>query len=171
MKLKAESNKDPLKYDCILVMLGVEYHHFNAICCRTLLIDCSEEIKKNYAKCEKLLQTLIEKMRPGVSLKEIYGLGLKFLKDQIPAVELPTSFGAGVGLELKENLLLINEKADKVVEPGMVFNISLGLNNLTDGKRNYAFLISDTVVVDAEKNLCLTGGVLRGVKDISYSFD
>jgi nucleosome binding factor SPN SPT16 subunit len=52
----------------------------------------------------------------------------------------------------------------------MVFNLSVAINNLTDSKRNYAILISDTVIVDSEKNNCLTLGVLRGISDISYSF-
>ncbi len=97
-----------LKHDVILLLLGAEYQQFNAICARTLLIDCSEEAKRTYARCEELLQALVDQLRPGAALKDLYAFSVKFLRDHLPGAELPPSFGSGIGLEIKESILQVN---------------------------------------------------------------
>lgn len=62
--------------------------------------------------------------------------------------KIPTNFGFGIGLEFRESNLYINGKNEKEVEEGMVFNVVVGFDNLTNEKEKiYAIQISDTVAV------------------------
>ena len=61
-----------------------------------------------------------------------------------------------MGVEFREGSLIINSKNKKLIEEGMVFNLSLGFNDLLlqsepkdKKKKNYALLISDTVIVNS----------------------
>jgi nucleosome binding factor SPN SPT16 subunit len=40
--------------------------------------------------------------------------------------------GFGVGLQFRDNKLVVNEKNETVIEPGMVFSLSLGLADLVE---------------------------------------
>jgi len=48
---------------------------------------------------------------------------------------LSKTFGYGIGLQPKEELLALNEKNQKIIEAGMVFNCRLSLANFDSLKR------------------------------------
>jgi nucleosome binding factor SPN SPT16 subunit len=77
-----------------------------------------------------------------------------------------------IGLEFRESNLYINGKNEKEVEEGMVFNVVVGFDNLTNEKdKIYAIQISDTVAVrkQSQPNAVMTYKVSRKYEDISYS--
>lgn len=73
--------------------------------------------------------------------------------------KLAKSIGFGMGTEIRDTSLNLTQGNERLVKPGMVFHVSLGLSDLewptkngekTEGKKVYAFLIADTVVVQDE---------------------
>ena len=54
-----------------------------------------------------------------------------------------------IGLEFRESNLMINAKNEKIIQPGMVFNIIVAVTGLKSLKnKNYAIHISDIAIVN-----------------------
>ena len=52
-----------------------------------------------------LIKVIQQNLKPGVSLDLIYDKSVQFMKQHLPEVEPPTSFGFGIGVFLVEPLL------------------------------------------------------------------
>ena len=83
----------------------------------------------------------------------------KTKKDRPELVEkLSKTFGFVMGIEFREPSLSIAPNCNALIKKGMVFNVSIGLNGLTnkdaeDSKgKNVALFIGDTVVVNDPKS-------------------
>lgn len=110
----------------------------------------------------------------------MYAAAVKAIQDAKRPDLLPKftrSCGFGMGLEFRESMLVLNEKNQRTLAKGMVFNLCVGFSDLhtsaskaTGGvSRAYAVLLADTVVVkgpseEAESYTRLP----RDFKDVSY---
>jgi Xaa-Pro aminopeptidase len=84
------------------------------------------------------------------------------MQDTLPTLEVPKSFGYGMGIFLSENNLAINESNDRVIQAGFSFLVSCNLYEIKylfyylryeskkQGSKTFAVHISDNVIV-AEK--------------------
>lgn len=104
-RLFEESNSELIKSDCIVLGLGALYKSFNSYVSRTLLIDPTEQQKSIYKKMLTLCKVITQNLKPGVTLDMIYEKGVQFMKQHLPEVEVPSSFGFGIGVFLVEPLL------------------------------------------------------------------
>lgn len=81
-----------------------------------------------------------------------------------------------IGIEYRESNLILNEKNNQVLVPGMVFNIILGFGDLElstkkgKGSNTYAMVIADTVAVGENGVSVLTSNDIEW-GDVSYSLD
>lgn len=107
-KIFIESNEKELRSDCILIGLGSMYRSYNTFIGRTLLIDPTDEQKNIYKKIENLAKVIIQNLRPGVKICDVYKKARQFMHDTLPNLEAPKSFGYGMGIFLSENNLAIN---------------------------------------------------------------
>ena len=151
-KVFPEPNSNPLKSDCILLGLGTLYKSWNSFVGRTLLINPTEKQKMTYKKILALAAKVIkDNLRPGVAIQLIYKKAAEFVQEQLPGVEVPKSFGFGVGTYLCEPLLDINENNTRVIEVGHSFLICCNFPNLEyetkKETKKYAVQIIDTVIV------------------------
>lgn len=80
--------------------LGALYKSFNSYVSRTLLIDPSEQQKSTYKKVLTLGKVIQQNLKPGVTLDLIYDKCVQFMKQHLPEVEPPKSFGFGIGVFL-----------------------------------------------------------------------
>jgi nucleosome binding factor SPN SPT16 subunit len=119
-----ESNQKELKSDCILLGLGTMYRSYNTFIGRTLLIDPTEEQKSIYKKVETLVKVIVQNLRPGVKVCDVFKKAKQFMQDTLPAIEVPKSFGFGMGIFLSENSLAINEHNERTIHPGHSFLVS-----------------------------------------------
>ncbi len=103
------------------------YRSYNTFIGRTLLIDPNEEQKSIYKKVETLVKVIIQNLRPGVKISEVYKKARQFMQDTLPGIEPPKSFGYGMGIFLSENNLAINEANDRVIQVGYSFLVSCNL--------------------------------------------
>ena len=67
---------------------------------------------------------------------------------------LTKSFGFAMGIEFRESSLLIGPKTNAILKKGMVFNVNVGLANLSNPDaadkeaKTYALFIGDTVIIN-----------------------
>ncbi|EGR30454.1 metallopeptidase family m24, putative [Ichthyophthirius multifiliis] len=174
LKPSAESNKEILQYDTIILSVGTRYMEYHSNIVRTLFIDPTSDQKKIYQRLYELQNLLAIELKPGVALCDIYQQATKFIKEKIPQLQdkLPANFGYGIGLEFNEKNLEINSKNEKKIEEGMVFNVTVGFDNLENEKsKKYAIQLSDTVAIrNAQmRNAVMTYKVSRKYEDVSYS--
>ena len=139
-----------------------------------MLIDPTDEQKHTYKKIEALQKVIIQNLRPGVRINQIYKKAEQFLKDNLPSVEVPKSFGFGTGVFLCENNLAITESNDRQVKVGNCFLISCSFTDLKyeskkHGAKPYSIQLVDTVVVSDKGQEILTSDVSKNLSDISYS--
>ena len=115
-------------------------------------------------------------MKPGVQISSIYAKAQQFTQSNRPEVKnnLPNNFGFGMGLEFRESDYVINAKNVRELKKGMIFNLSVGLQELDNPEATnpkgkiYALLICDTVEIGEEGAKCLTSE-LKSLNQISYS--
>lgn len=92
----------------------------------------------------------------GVKLSEVYDTGYGYVKKEKPHLteNLTKSFGFAMGIEFRESSLLIAPKTNALIKKGMVFNVNVGFDKLTNkettdkGGSLYALFIGDTVIVN-----------------------
>jgi len=174
LRPQAESNDNPLSYDTIICSVGAKYYEYNCNVVRTLFIDPDTEQKHNYNIAHELQNTVISKLKPGSSLKSVYEAGCEFVKNKKEDLlaKLPTNLGFGIGLEFREHNLGINVKNEKLIEAGMVFNITISFNGLkAKNGKDYAIMLADTVIVKPTGPEVLTAKIPRKYEEISYALE
>lgn len=104
---------------------------------------------------EEILKALVA----DVKICDVYEAGIKFVKNEKPKMldHLTKNFGFAMGIEFKESSLLIGPKTKAKARKGMVFNVNVGLSNLSNPEASdkegkvYALFIGDTVMVNEVK--------------------
>ena len=99
---------------------------------------------------------LIDKLRDGVKMCDVYNSTLNMCKKERPELvdKLTKNFGFVMGIEFREGSLTIGPSCTAVVKKGMVFNVNIGIQGISNkeakdpGGREVAFFIGDTVLVN-----------------------
>ncbi|KAI9595339.1 FACT complex subunit spt16 [Syncephalis fuscata] len=177
LRSSAISDEQKLHAGTILCSLGVRYKSYCANIGRTYLIDPQKSQEKNYSFLLDLQSKLIDALRKGTPLNEIYNKAMGIIRAKRPDLEkhFVKNCGFGMGIEFRESLYVINAKNTRKIEPGMVINLSVGLQNLeipnsSDTKAaTYALQLSDTVLVTEDTPQILTE-CSKAANDISYFF-
>lgn len=159
LKFSALCDKNNLHFGAITCALGIRYKQYCSNLVRTILVNPSEKQQALYDFLVSLQEHVIEHLKDGVLLSEVYNKGVEFVKENEPNMidHLTKNFGFGTGIEFREASLLIAAKTDVVAKAGMVFNVAIGLSDLkneaaTDAEgRIYALFIADTVLVQKDK--------------------
>lgn len=150
LKYSVPSDKSPMHFGAICCSLGVRYKMYCSNISRTILVNPTDEQQRYYEFLVSLQEHLIEKMKEGTKLSEVYKHGRKFVEENEEELtdKLTKNFGFSTGITFREGSLLITEKNETVLKAGMTFNLSIGLSDLkaSDGKP-YALFIADTVYV------------------------
>lgn len=182
IKPSASSNDDDLYYDStsvIICAVGSRYNNYCSNVARTFLIDATATQSKAYEVLLKAHDAAIGALKPGNTVGSAYQAAAAVVEMEAPELlpSLTKSAGTGIGLEFRESGLILNMKNDRVVKAGMIFNVTLGFQNLEAQTKNpktekFSLLLSDTVVVVSEKPPeVLTSACSKAVKDVAYSFN
>lgn len=155
LKFSTASDKNQLHFGVIVCLLGARYKSYCANIVRTLMVNPPEEMKANYEFLVELEDTILQALKPDAKLCDVYQAGLNFAKEKKPKLveSLTKSFGFVTGIEFRESSLVIAPKTTAVVKKDQVYNINIGLSNLTNKEaadkegKTYALFIGDTVVV------------------------
>ncbi|XP_050231916.1 FACT complex subunit SPT16 [Mercurialis annua] len=181
LRPSAASNDELLYYDpasVIIVAIGARYNNYCSNVARTFLIDANKMQSKSYEVLLKAQEAAIGALKPGNVLSAAYLAAVAVVKNEAPELvpHLTKSAGTGIGLEFRESALNLNAKNDRIIKANMVFNVSLGFQNLQNQNdnpktQNYSLLLADTVIVGQTSPEVVTSKTSKAVKDVAYSFN
>ncbi|KAM7481843.1 hypothetical protein LguiB_006426 [Lonicera macranthoides] len=181
LRPSASSNEQNLYYDStsvIICAIGSRYNSYCSNVARTFLIDANPMQSKAYEVLLKAHEAAISALKPRNKAGAVYQAALSIVEKDAPelAANLTKSAGTGIGLEFRESGLSLNSKNDRVLKSGMVFNVSLGFQNLQSETKNpktqkFSLLLSDTVIVGQTDPEVVTSASSKAVKDVAYSFN
>ncbi|KAF7824947.1 FACT complex subunit SPT16-like [Senna tora] len=181
LKPSAVSNNELLHYDStsvIICAVGARYKSYCSNIARTFLIDADPLQSKGYEVLLKAHEAVIGSLKPGNKLSAAYQEAVSVVEKDAPELvpNLTKSAGTGIGIEFRESGFNLNAKNDKLVKEGMVFNVSLGFQNLqsqsnSSKNRTFSLLLADTVIVNKDKTEVVTNMSSKAVKDVAYSFN
>lgn len=181
LKPSASSNDENLCYDSTSVILCAVGSRYNSYCsniARTFLIDANAVQSKAYEVLLRAQEAAISTLKSGNKISAAYQAALSVVEKDAPelASSLTKTAGTGIGIEFRESGLNLNAKNDRILRPGMVFNVSLGFQNLQAETKNpktkkFSLLLADTVIVREDAPEVLTQSSSKAVKDVAYSFN
>ncbi|KAG0299854.1 FACT complex subunit spt16, partial [Dissophora globulifera] len=177
LKTSAVSNKKELHAGTIICSLGIRYKSYCSNIGRTFLIDPNKAQEKNYTFLLDVQRKVLDAMKEGVMIKDVYNRALDFIRNRRPDLEkkFVKNLGFGTGLEFRESSYLLNGKNTKELQRDMIFSVSVGFQDIenpkaTDEKSKiYSILLIDTVRITQEAPQILTISD-TAVTDISYFF-
>lgn len=155
LKFSAAADKNHLHFGVIVCSLGARYKSYCSNISRTFLVNPTEAMQENYTFLVNVQEEILKLLVPGAKLCEVYDKTLAYVKKEKPGMvdNLTKIFGFAMGLEFRENSLVIGPKCQALIKKSMVFNLHVGISNLTnpdatdkEGKI-YALFIGDTVLV------------------------
>ena len=119
------------------------------------------------------MDVCIKSLVPGKPIRTAYQATKEFIhsKDPVLATKIHTNLGFGIGSNIKEELLVVNESNETVVQSGMVFHVRVTLVDVHKKPARGVIAIGDTVVIEGDKPNVITGSVQRKYTEISYSLD
>lgn len=178
LRFSAVSNDDNLHSGCIVSGLGFRYKTYCAVIARTFLIDPSKSQTSNYKILLAAHDAAMKEVRDGVVVKDVYNKALGVIKAKKP--ELEKSFGknvgAAIGIELKDNSMVLNGKNTRALKDGMTLNITTSFSDLTNDKpqdkrgTNYSLLLIDTVRVTRGEPVVFTKDASTDLDAIEFYF-
>lgn len=132
LKFSAGTDKNTLHYGTIICALGARYKSYCSNLIRTLLVNPKQMVQDNYNLLLSCEEEIMKKLVAGSKLCDVYNAGMNFIKKEKPAIvdHLTKNFGFAMGIEFKENSLMIASKTTAIAKKGMVFNLNIGLSNL-----------------------------------------
>ncbi|XP_015778637.1 PREDICTED: FACT complex subunit SPT16-like [Acropora digitifera] len=156
LKFSAVSNEDKLHYGTIICSLGVRYKFYCSNIVRTMLYEPTEEQQDCYNLLLATLDVILDKLRHGVKLCDVYNAALEHVAKQKPKLQpnFVKNVGFGMGIEFREGSLLITSRNTHVAKRGMVFNVNAGFSGLVNDSakdsenKDYALFVGDTVLVN-----------------------
>lgn len=160
LKFSAVSDKNYLHFGSIICSLGIRYKSYCSNIVRTLLVNPSEKLQEQYNFLVTMEEELLKKMIPGKKLSDIYEFGMSYAKREQPNLvdKLTKTFGFAMGLEFRDNSLIIGPKCTAELKKGMIFNLNIGISGLENKNasdkegKNIALFIGDTVMINDEEN-------------------
>ncbi|RAL47053.1 hypothetical protein DM860_017094 [Cuscuta australis] len=144
---------------------------------RTFLIDPTPMQIRAYEVLCIAQEAAIAALEPGNKINAVYRAELAVVERDAPELvsNLTKSAGRGIGLEFEESGLRLDANNDKVRKEGMVFNVSLGFQNLqaeTSNPKpgNFSLILADTVVVTGGRCEVATKLISKALEDVAYTF-
>ncbi|XP_061360509.1 FACT complex subunit SPT16-like isoform X1 [Gastrolobium bilobum] len=181
LRPSAVSNDELLHYDSasvIICAVGARYKSYCSNIARTFLIDADPLQSKAYEVLLKAHETVIGSLKPGNKLSAVYQAAVSVVEKDAPDLisYLTKSAGTGIGIEFRESSMNINAKSEQIVKEGMVFNVSIGFQNLQresskTKSKHFSLLLADTVIINKDKTEVVTSMSSKALKDVAYSFN
>lgn len=182
LKLASEPDDNNLHQPGIIISaLGLRYQTYASMIARTYLVEPNKTQESMYKLLLSVHEAVIKEMRDGVAAKDVYNKAISVIKAKKPELveNFVKSVGAGIGIEAKDNILVLNAKNTRQLKDGMTFSVTTGFSNLEnpsprDKKRDgtYSLLLSDTIRVTAgSEAYCFTKDAPRDMESASFFFN
>lgn len=178
-----DPDKANLDSRCIVASIGTKYKDYCASLTRTFMVDPSKEQKIVYQTVLDTFNHMVKNIKAGITFEDLFNSGrqqlLQLNKNRGVDIsnKIPKNFGHLVGLEFREPHTTVKAGNSAVIERGMCFCLSVGLNGLEaeqGGKKvSYAIWVTDTVVLplNAGDAIVLTDAVSKKDDEVMYCLD
>ena len=174
----AQPNDQNLHSGCIVTGLGFRYKTYCAALARTFLIDPSKSQTANYKILLAAHAAALEAIRDGATIKDVYNKALGVIKSKKPELEkhFGKNVGAAIGIELRDNNLVLNGKNTHSLKDGMTLSVTTSLTDLTNDKpqdkkgTSYSLLLIDTVRVTRADPVVFTKDTSTDLDSIEFYF-
>ena len=132
LRASAQSSSDKLSHDIILVSLGARYRNYCSNIGRTFLVDPPKKVSETYELLLEMHEACLAVMKHGNPAKLVYRTAIEFLRgrDEKLVEHLPKTLGFASGLDFRDPNFLLSQKNPATIREGMVFCLSVGLQNL-----------------------------------------
>ena len=178
-KFSAQSDDSNLHSGVIVTGLGLRYKTYCSTLARTFLIDPSKSQSTNYKILLAAHETAIREAKDGVAAKDVYNKALGVIKSKKPDLEksFGKNVGAAIGIELKDNSMVLNGKNSKALKDGMTLGITTSLENLQNDKAEdkksgiYSLFLSDTIRVTRGEAVNFTKETSAELDSIEFYFN
>ncbi|XP_069114488.1 LOW QUALITY PROTEIN: FACT complex subunit SPT16-like [Argopecten irradians] len=174
LKFSTTSDDSVLHFGTIICAMGVRYKSYCSNIVRTLFVDPTEPMQKNYEFLTLVEEEILGKLRDGVRLSEVYEHTVSYVKKERPELidKMTKNIGFAMGIEFREGSLLISGKSNIKAKKGMVFNINVGFSDLKNkGAKDkdsevYAVFLGDTVMVNEGSPCTLLTTMKKKIKHV-----
>jgi nucleosome binding factor SPN SPT16 subunit len=146
-KFSTECDDNKLTADVLYLNICSKYTDMHAMASRTLLINPTQNQKQAYMLAFDSQQHLIDSLKVGTPLSEVYNSTKKFIEEKNGKLVTHVNFGFGIGCSFKEELLAINASNSTKIEPGMVFHARITFKEVEKTQSKSIIAIGDTVLV------------------------
>jgi len=164
LKVSATSKPSKMKFDVIIASIGARYQSYCASMTRTYFVDPPKKVTGTYETLIDVQNACLDVMKPGNPLSGVRKAAVQHLKsakreDLIPC--LPKNLGFAMGLDYRDSDLILNDKNATLFRANMVFNLTVGFENvpLTDADKTE--LSSKAEVKNLDKFSCAIGDTYR----------
>ncbi|KAI5286998.1 FACT complex subunit spt16 [Ascosphaera aggregata] len=178
LKLTAQSDSNNISAGVILATFGLRYRTYCAMVARSFFVDPTTAQENAYSFLIELYASVMKSIRPGAVIKDIYNGALDMIKSNKPALEkhFVSNIGAGIGIELRDQNMILNAKNTKVLKTGMTFCVTVGFADIKDPQPKnkkaptFSVILSDTVRVGPEGVHIITKQASSKIEDVSFYF-
>ncbi|KAF2488992.1 SPT16-domain-containing protein [Lophium mytilinum] len=179
LKFNSEPDDHNLHAGVIVSALGLRYSSYMSMIGRTYMVDPNKAQENTYKLLLSIHELVLHSMKDGVVAKDIYNKALNLLKSKKPDLEKNffKNVGYGIGIENKDNTLLLSSKNTRALKDGMTFCVTTGFNDLKnpdpqDKKSNvYSLVLMDTVRVTATDAAVFTKDAPSDLESVSFFFN
>lgn len=174
MKFSALSDKNHVHFGAIVCSLGARYKSYCSNISRTFLVNPSQEMQDNYNFLINVQEEILKLLKPGTKLNDIYDHAVNYVKKEKPKLldNFTKTFGFAMGIEFRENSIIIGPKCPAEVKKNMVFNVNVGMSSLTNSEasekegKTYALFVGDTVLVGDQSPASIMTPSKKKIKNI-----
>ncbi|KAI9777003.1 MAG: FACT complex subunit spt16 [Geoglossum umbratile] len=178
LRMTAQSDDSNLHAGIIIAALGLRYKTYASIIARTYLVDPNKSQEANYKILFEVHQSIIQNLRDGVIVKDVYNKALALLKSKKPDLEkhFLRNIGAGIGIETRDTSMVLNGKNTRPLKDGMTLCITTGLTDLKNPQPQdkksavYSLVLSDTVRVTRAEAVVFTQAAPSVLEETSFFF-
>lgn len=168
------SNRNLVGDGVILASVGLRYKNYCSNIARSFLVDPTKLMEANYDFLLKLQAHIISIIKVGKTGAQIYQEAVKYIETE--NLDLVKNFtkncGWLMGIEFRDSGFILNAKNDRVIKPGQVFSLTIGLNDLVNEntKNPYALLLADTIKINEEESPSILTDHLKSKAEVSFYF-
>ncbi|KAL7337792.1 FACT complex subunit-domain-containing protein [Rhodotorula toruloides] len=170
LKSSAVTDDQRLKAGVILCSLGMRYKSYCSNVGRTFMIDPTKDQEENYLFLIDLQKYAIGELRDNVTCKDIYQkVADKINADRPDLLQyFAKTAGFGMGIEFRDPAYPLSAKGTRQLKSDMVVALTLGFNNIPDGKNSqYALSLIDTIQITKDGGKILSEG-MKGKDDVMF---
>lgn len=178
LKLTAQPDEKYLHAGIIISGFGLRYKSYCSIIARTYLVDPNRSQESNYKLLLTIHDAVLKDVRDGAVVKDLYNKAIGIIRSKKPDLEkhFLKNIGAGIGIETRDNTLMLNGKSTRTLKDGMTLCITTGFSDIQNpdpqDKKNsaYSLLVSDTIRVTRAEPVVFTKDAPSDLESTSFFF-